>query len=555
MLKLLHMRWALCFAVAAILCCQLICAHRSSSRSGNLSSQSNRNQELPKLFQFDYYKSIFKKSYANLAEELVRKKIFLARAFRAFISGVAYKFRKTTYFLSLNQLSDRTRYEIRKTKTLHDPTKDLKGGSRLQKQPDYIFESEEDVRKGIESIKAVAAKKGEDEIVDELMKFAKSSDKGRRKRSTHNKIREDFSLNQLVDRRRRVEIAPKAKAKIDTKPISNNPNYQPPEMTSMGSERPTEQIGQNIRDHLMRIFPFDRKQGLANDVNPLKSLYALLDGMSNTVSYWLSYSAETNEAETLLTNQSQKVGRASDKVYFDHRNGGCMLPARDQMDCGACYAFAVTAFFEWLHCKQTGKLVAFSEQYMIDCGPKTRFNESLDGCDGGVIPMAALFYQVYGADIATKYPYRGEQGECPYDPENESSMGFLRFHGQPARFLQITMREAEKLIKNAPVVIVIGSEGDFAEYGGGVHSGEKCCMVDTPADPCEKHGVLLVGHGQQDGQEYWLIRNSYSTVWGEEGYYKLNKKSKCIMSSAGLIFGTTDGRNFALTSEEKKRLS
>ena len=58
----------------------------------------------------------------------------------------------------------------------------------------------------------------------------------------------------------------------------------------------------------------------------------------------------------------------------------------------------------------------------------------------------------------------------------------------------------------------------FQTYKTGVLTSEKC---GTNLD----HAVLAVGYGTEDGEDYWLVKNSWNTTWGDQGYIKLAKDS------------------------------
>jgi cathepsin L len=65
-----------------------------------------------------------------------------------------------------------------------------------------------------------------------------------------------------------------------------------------------------------------------------------------------------------------------------------------------------------------------------------------------------------------------------------------------------------------PIAVSVDASSWHA-YKGGIFAG---C---NQASPDINHVVVLVGYGEERGQKYWLVRNSWSAAWGEKGYIKL----------------------------------
>jgi len=93
----------------------------------------------------------------------------------------------------------------------------------------------------------------------------------------------------------------------------------------------------------------------------------------------------------------------------------------------------------------------------------------------------------------------------------------------------------EEIYNNGPIVVSFEPAEDFMFYSDGIYrtvvdnSSHTIAPVaeDRVTQPWKKvdHAVLAVGWGVEDGQDYWLIANSWNEEWGDAGTFKIVRGS------------------------------
>jgi len=185
---------------------------------------------------------------------------------------------------------------------------------------------------------------------------------------------------------------------------------------------------------------------------------------------------------------------------------GAVTPVKNQGQCGSCWAFSTTGSTEGRSQIANGQLISLSEQQLVDCD--TRRDH---GCGGGLMDYGFEYIQSNGGiDTEDVYKYKARDGTCDKTKEAKHVVTVTGYKDVP----QNDPDQLRQAVSQGPVSIAIEADkSSFQLYNGGVFDGNCGTNLD--------HGVLVVGYGSDNGQDYWKVKNSWGASWGEQGYIRL----------------------------------
>jgi C1A family cysteine protease len=211
-----------------------------------------------------------------------------------------------------------------------------------------------------------------------------------------------------------------------------------------------------------------------------------------------------HEAADLLA--PPKYPRRHDLRAVDGRN--LLTPIRDQGSCGSCVAFAACAAVEGTALRETGATLDLSEAYLFYCVAASE-GRRCGGDKMGWFPKRALAaINEGGVPDARSFGYHSGDQPCTASADWKKRAVKVRGWGPlntPADMkLWISTR--------GPAVGSIQIYEDFQVYAGGVYR-------HVAGDKVGGHAIAIVGY--DDHERYWIVKNSWGTGWGEDGFVRI----------------------------------
>ncbi|CEF63540.1 Cathepsin F [Strongyloides ratti] len=195
---------------------------------------------------------------------------------------------------------------------------------------------------------------------------------------------------------------------------------------------------------------------------------------------------------------------------FDWREKNVVTAVKDQGKCGSCAFFANVAVIESANAIKGEPLARLSEQELLDCDKKD------NGCNGANRVNIFKHVQRNGIVYENYYQYKGEQKEC------RSMIGKPRVYISGYKYLGRNEDNWIRYLKEkGPFSVGVQVPKQMYYYSSGVFNPT---LEDCKEKSMGSHAMAVVGYGEENGQKYWLLKNSWGQGYGiENGFIKMRR--------------------------------
>lgn len=225
----------------------------------------------------------------------------------------------------------------------------------------------------------------------------------------------------------------------------------------------------------------------------------------------------------------------------------CINEVRNQNQCGSCWAFSAASVLSDRFCIATNSTNKpyLSPQDMVSC------DVSNNACNGGLLDKAWDYLEKYGIVQEDCFPYKSGDGktipQCPQGKCIDGDSKFAKFKAiaKSSKALKCVTQIKKEIFSNGPVQTGFYVYEDFMHYKSGIYQ-------YTYGRKLGGHAVKIIGWGEDNGDAYWIVQNSWGITWGEEGFFRI-KMGECMIDRNGFA-GNADVGNIEFTPNTNKFL-
>jgi len=291
----------------------------------------------------------------------------------------------------------------------------------------------------------------------------------------------------------------------------------------------------NADEHLMRKTIYHKNLLLVQKANKMhagKASFKMNKFMDMTKDEVMSFRggkvkgssrARRSMEQQKFVRVDEHAGGAKLPKQFDWRSErpGVVAPIKDQAFCGSCWTYGTIGPIESAVAIRTKRnLVELPEQFVLDCTwtNMTGDSGSNSGCDGGDSDIGALeILRKFGGVVPTAKAYGSYLSTNGYCKD----IRLMDIGAKLTGWVDVKARDEtatlQALVEHGPLSVNIQVPDEMLYYDSGVLNVASCKYNASQID----HAVMLVGYGTEDGTNYYTVRNSWSTYWGDQGYIKI----------------------------------
>lgn len=265
---------------------------------------------------------------------------------------------------------------------------------------------------------------------------------------------------------------------------------------------------ENFRNNLVYIVERNEKAGPKGHIVGLNKFADL-----SNEEFRMAYLSKTKpmEKKKRASRSNRNILSCEAPSSLDWRKKGVVTGVKNQGSCGSCWSFSSTGAMEGINAITTGDLISLSEQELVDC------DSTNEGCEGGYMDYAFEWViQNGGIDTESNYPYTGQDGTCNSTKEETKIVTIDGYE-------DVAESDSALLCAVVQQPISVGIDGsaiDFQLYTGGIYDGA-CSSNPNDID----HAVLIVGYASKGEEDYWIVKNSWGTSWGVDGYIYIRRNT------------------------------